>query len=446
MYKTLLNKFTLPISDKILGLPITKKLKLWRKLQWLPEGELELIQKRCLKELLIHSTKNVPYYANWGNKIQYDLDDDPLDELKKFPILTKKIIKENLPTNLLDNKRKTHTIYSTSGASGEQGEFHFDKSAFAKAIAIQLLWWEWAGYRFGEKVLQTGMTLKRGLVKGIKDKLLRVKYTQAFEMSSEIVSHNLNGLRGTDDYFFMGYASSLYAYANFAKEMGINNIQFKAAVSWGDKMFPHYRKLIEEQFNTVVFDTYGASEGTMIAAECEYHHYHIMTPHVYIELFDKNGNEAPPGEIGEVVVTRLDNYLMPLIRYRIGDLAVKAEPDIKCPCGRKFPMLEKIIGRDTDIVYTPKGKALIVHFFTGIFPFYKEIEQFQVVQHSLNDIEIKYVPAKDFYPACLEVISQEIFNKAGEKVPIRFSQTRQIFPTASGKPQIVISNLKSQTI
>jgi len=442
LYIELINNFILPLSDFVLGLKIQKELAYWRKLQWYSRDELLNIQQNSLKNMLMHCSNNVSYYKELSKKINFNPDGNPFNELRKFPFLTKGIIKENLPDGILDKSRKVYFIDSTSGASGIQGEFYSDKSAYSKALAVQSLWWEWAGYRFGNKVVQNGITPKRGFVKGLKDKLLRVNYISAFKIDSDTILKNLKLLRGSSSYFFMGYPSSLYIYAKFAKENGINDIKFKSVVSWGDKMFSHYRKLIEEQFNTVVFDTYGASEGTMIAAECEYHNYHIMTPHVFIEILDEQGNEVKPGQIGEVVVTRLDNYLMPLIRYRIGDLAVKADPKKHCPCGRQLPMLEKIIGRDTDIVKTRSGKYLIVHFFTGIFEHIKEIQQFQVVQHSLDDIEIRYVPNSSFKTEKLECIKNEICQKAGEKVNLRFTKVSQIYPSRSGKPQIVISELK----
>lgn len=391
-----------------------------------------------MKDILNHCYNNIPYYKEIFSKNGYNENGNPVGNLKKMPFLTKKIIKENLPEGILDKNKKTYFIEHTSGSSGIQGEFHSDKSAFSKTYAIQSLWWEWSGYRFGKKMLQNGMTPDRGFIKTIKDKLLRVKYTQAFRMDTETIRENLSSIQNTDDYYFMGYASSLYTYAKFAKESDIDDIKLKAVVSNGDKMFSHYRELIEKQFHTEVFDTYGAAEGTMVAAECEEHNYHVMTPHVFIELLDKDGNDVKPGDIGEVVVTRLDNYLMPLIRYRIGDLAVKADYEKKCSCGRQFSMLEKIIGRDTDIVYTPKGKALIVHFFTGIFEHYGEIEQFQMVQLNNTPLETRYIPSRNFNESILYQIKQEMYEKSGEKFPVKFTLVDEIKPSPSGKPQIVV--------
>ena len=64
----------------------------------------------------------------------------------------------------------------------------------------------------------------------------------------------------------------------------------------------------------------------------------------------KMGKTVPDGTLGQVVVTSLDNYLMPLIRYKIGDLAIKSNKMSSCKCGRNLPIINKIIGRDTDVL------------------------------------------------------------------------------------------------
>ena len=75
--------------------------------------------------------------------------------------------------------------------------------------------------------------------------------------------------------------------------------------------------------NPTIAEVYGTTEGFMIAGLCENGNHHILTPHVYLELLDKDGNEVAPGELGYVVVTRLDAFSFPLIRYYLGDLAIK---------------------------------------------------------------------------------------------------------------------------
>jgi phenylacetate-CoA ligase len=178
----------------------------------------------------------------------------------------------------------------------------------------------------------------------------------------------------------------------------------------------------------------------MIAAQKDLDYYYIITPHVYLEILDEYNNEVPDGNIGRVVVTRLDGYSMPLIRYANGDLAIKL-PKNRYPEKRDlaFPLLEMIVGRNTDIVYTTSGKFLIVHFFTGIFEFYSEIKQFKVIQRELTKIEIEYIAGKGFHPDVLHRIEDSIAQKLGERLTIDWKEVQSIKPTPSGKPQIIES-------
>ena len=439
MNQKLIKNIIYPLSDKLMGLSINKNLKKNRSTQWYTTQALSALQKEKLFAILSHCNDRIPYYQKLFKDYSFDINGDLTKELKKIPILTKKIIKQHLPYDLTDKNRKIYTTEKTSGSSGEQGEFYLDREAFSKIIAAQTLYWEWAGYNFGKKAIQTGINPERGIKKQIKDKLLLIKYSNAFKIDKKVIGETLNPFRNKKDIYFIGYPSSIYSYAKFAEELGINEVSFKSIISLGDKMFPHYRSLIEKIFNTEVFDTYGAAEGLMIAGECSEHKYHILSPHVYVEILDKNGKSVPDGTLGQVVVTSLDNYLMPLIKYKIGDLAIKSNQTNSCKCGRNLPMLDKIIGRDTDILYTPKLKILVVHFFTGIFEHYPEIQQFQVEQQNKGGrIQIRYIEGLNFSKSILENIRSEIYERAEEDFPLYFSNVSEIKPSPSGKPQIII--------
>jgi phenylacetate-CoA ligase len=280
-------------------------------------------------------------------------------------------------------------------------------------------------------------------MKRMKDIFLRTDYQLAYNISDEVVKKALlkNEKRNPD--FFIGYASALYGYAQKAEQLGITGIKFKSVISLGDKMFPHYREKIEKVFHTKVFDTYGCTEGFMMASQCEMGNYHQISAQNYLELLDESGNPVPDGEPGFVVVTRLDAHKMPLIRFYLGDIAIRPKNPQPCACGRNFPLLEKIVGRDTDLVKTPSGKILIVHFFTGIWEYFQEIYQFRVIQHQLDRFEIEYIPdPSTFKPEVLSRIHQIMNEKAGEVLQITFKQVDQIPATKSGKPQIILSTLE----
>jgi phenylacetate-CoA ligase len=435
LYRKLLENIILPTGDFFLGTEYIKNLRKFRKIQKMSAEEIAALQRRNLDKLLSYATQNVPFYRQYSD----EKVSDPFLWLKRLPVMDKKTIKENIDELIIADRNKL-IVEKSSGSSGIQGEVYMTKKESSASMAIQTLWWEWAGYKFGNTLVQTGMTTKRGFVKGIKDILLRTDYVPAFGMSDEFIIGKLNELRKNQRDHLGGYASSLYVLARVAEKYNITDVSFKSVISWGDKMFPHFRSLIERQFQTKVFDTYGCTEGMMMAAQKDLDEYYIMSPHVIIELLDKEGNEVAPGELGYVVVTRLDAYAMPLIRYYLGDIAIKA-PYTVPNSQLHFPLIQKIIGRDTDIVRTASGKYMIVHSFTGLFEHISEIRQFRVVQDHLDSITIEVIPGIGFGEQILNNIRATIQKQLQEPFEINFRVVDDIPSTPSGKPQIIKSSV-----
>jgi len=409
-----------------------RHLKAWREIQWLRTSDLRDRQRQGLERVLRFATTRIAYYQRLGIR----LAGDPFDDLARFPIVGKPAIKAE-PDAFVLGPRSRLVCEKSSGSSGVQGAVYMTREEASHAQAIQTLWWEWAGFRLGFKYFQRGITPERRFVKRIKDILLRTTYVSAYQLNEQEARTWLLYLRRNPHRHMGGYASSLYVFARLAKDLAIDDIRFDSVISWGDKLFQHYRESIEMQFHCRVFDTYGCTEGLMIAGQCERGTYHIMTPHVRLELLDDNDRPVKPGHLGRVVVTRLDNFSMPLIRYALGDLAEAADPSLLCDCGRQFPILARVVGRETDVVRTPSGKHMVVHFFTGIMEHFSEIRQFRVVQRTPENIEIEYIPDINFSPTVLARVRQTIHARLGEPFPILFQEVSYIAPTPSGKPEIV---------
>jgi phenylacetate-CoA ligase len=437
IYGQILEKTVFPVGDLIEGGGFMQWLRQYRNEQWLHASQLREIQKDRLSEILDYARKKVPFYKNLPKRLE-----DPFEDIKQFPILDKSKINKNLDQLLTVPKEKLVAV-SSSGSSGVQGTVYMDKSAQASQRAMQMLWFEWSGFQMGDTVLQTGMTLDRGLIKGAKDFLLKTMYIPAFNLDPALLKNILAEIEKKPRKYLFGYASSLNVLAQTALDLKVSNIKFEYAVSWGDKLFPQYRAKIKQAFGCETLDTYGCTEGAMIASQCRYGRYHLSINQCFVEVVDDNFQPARAGELGNVVATRLDNFAMPLIRYKLGDL-IEMEPENpeNCPCGRKSPHLRRVIGRDTDIVLTRSGKHMIVHFFTAIFEFVPEIKQFKVVQRNLDEIEIHYIPGPGFSLETLTKIENKIHTHLQEKFSIRWKETSEILPTKSGKPQIIQSFLK----
>ena len=427
----LLEHLVLPMGDTMIGGSMMSELRKLRKMN----GDAQFQQDKLMK-VLQHAAKRSPYYK----ELNIPFNEDPVTYLKRFPILTKQILRSETD-RLLTMPVHGLSRECSSGTSGFQSIVYWTKQEQSQHRATQLLWWEWAGFRMGDPILQTGITPNRKLIKGIKDKLLNTYYLQAFSHSEEDVKKAFDWVKSKKDPVLAGYASSLYVLAQFAEKMG-EQLHFKTAISWGDKLFPHYRRQIERVFGTKVHETYGSAEGLMMGAQKDLDHMYLMNQNVFFELVDDDGNDVKEGEMGHVIVTSLNAYAMPLIRYRIGDLA-RMLPRDQYPVKRSldYPIIEKVIGRDTDLVRTPAGRVLVVHSFTGIFEHIPEISQFRITQEKLSGIKVEFVPGEGYHDQLLDRIREKLDENIREPFEVDFIERDQIPPSASGKPQLIISKI-----
>lgn len=439
LYSKLLQYIILPIGDVLSGSAVMRSFYQLNKEVKLNENDLLKLQQRKLNKLITYATDKCSYYR--GLDIKYNENSNFIEVLKTFPILSKDILKGN-PDGLISIQNKKLYAQKSSGSTGMPTTVYWVQKEFNRYRATTILWWTWAGFSFGDYILQTGMPSDRPLIKRIKDKLFKTYYLRAYNHNQEELENAVDWLKNKKDPVIGGFASSLYIIAKYCKENGIKK-KVKTCISWGDKLFDKYKSCIKEVFDCEVYETYGSSEGFLIASQKDLDYMYIMSPNIYLEVVDDFGNEVEEGEIGHVLVTNLNNFAMPLIRYRLGDLAIKL-PRNKYPAKRDLalPLLQKVIGRDTDIVRTPKGKQLSVHSFNSVLEHFEYIKQFQIVQHNISQIEVRLIGVNkledneisEVETALNLMIKEDGFN-------IKFKVVESIEPSKSGKPEMVISYL-----
>lgn len=433
----LLENILLPLGDKVLGSTFIANLKSWRGIFNRNSADLQLLQEEKLTVLLKHASKNSPYF-----KLQNIPEKkDPYTWLKSYPVLAKKTFRENLEYILTKPLDQNLTSVMSSGSTGPPSKVYFSKNELSNNRALQIIWWEWAGYKFGNSVLQTGVNMKRSFEKKAKDKLLNTRYIDAMSHSETQILEELYLLRRQPKDHFVAYASSLYLFAKTATAHGIIDVKFQSAISLGEKLLPQFREAIEKAFSCKVYDTYGASEGFLIASQCREGKYHLMTPHVVVEILNDHNEEVEPGQTGRVVLTGLDNLTTPMIRYEVGDLAVKGYP-ATCPCGLGLPVLKEIIGRLTEFLITPAGKFITVQTVVRVLKQFPEIEQFKVIQKDVNLYKLIYISPKnqlDVREREIRKMFEEVF---GEPLRFEFEKVKELPKAKTGKFQLVENQYK----
>ncbi len=188
--------------------------------------------------------------------------------------------------------------------------------------------------------------------------------------------------------YLLTYPTNLAALLQLARERGVRWPNLRQVRTIGESLGPEVRLLCQEVWGVPVVDAYSAEEVGYLALQCpEGVHYHVQSEAVYLEVLDGSGRPCAPGEVGRVVVTPLHNFAMPLLRYEIGDYAEVGAP---CPCGRGLPVLSRILGRERNMVRLPDGTRRWPLGFNGLLRLEK-VRQFQVVQRSLDEIEVRVV-------------------------------------------------------
>ena len=441
VYVFALNKIIIPFGDFVFGSTYSKNLQKWQEYDLLSARELKKIQLQQLNTMLKHAREEVPFYKD---KIDVELDEDVEQSLKKVPILTKQLLRKHTTDLVADSFDVQHLKKNySSGSSGIQSFSYSDPKNVYLAQAIQRHWFYWSGFRDGDPVLQFGISPNRGFIKKTKDYFFNVSYESAFSLTEADFIRIEENVRKKGIKYIIGYPSAIF---EFAKYLDKNNKQLaiNAILSLGDKLFEHYEKLFYKVMKKPkIIDTYGCAEGFLMACRNDLPYYYISSPHVYLEIVDDEGKPVKDGELGHILVTCLTSYAQPFLRYKLGDLGILL-PKEEYPKNAKYnyPLLKKVIGRETDVIKTPAQQTLVVHSFTGVFEYFPEIEQYKIIQSKLSEIEIQYIPEKGTnVKLSLQKIKDKLIELSKNSLEINFVEVDEIAPTKSGKPQIIASNL-----
>ena len=228
--------------------------------------------------------------------------------------------------------------------------------------------------------------------------------------------------------------------ARHIEENGIKNITPQKILCTNEVLDSKARELIERTFNIKVFESYGCTEIPHIAWECKYHTgLHINMDNVLVEIL-KDGIECASHEIGHIVVTAFNNKVLPLIRYDLGDLG--AFSGEVCPCGRQFPLLERIYGRTFDLLYLPNGKILHPWILINALKRILTIKQFQIIQEKEDFFKIKVVEHLDFNSSDEAKVMSIGKSILGNDISFKIIKVSKIERGIEGKYHVVISKLK----
>ncbi len=415
------------------------------------------IQHERLTALLLHAHGHVPYYRPLledagvvrGGRVD-------LASLASLPALDKRVLRTRF-----DDLRSRHPgaeraqVETTGGSTGEPVRFLLDADWHQWKIAIKLLFDSWTGYRPGQPfaVLWGAHRdideSREGLAARLGRWTRNEMVLNAFSMDQAVMHDYLERLDAFRPRLLLAYAQSIFELARFALAEGREVRGIGAIMTSATTLDPHMRRTIEAAFGVKVYNRYGSREVADVA--CDYGDGNglvICAPTHYVEVVRPDGSAAAPGETGEILVTPLIGSAMPLLRYRIGDVATMpdAHHASHATLAPAWPRFAEVTGRVTDIFYTARGAKVYGGYFTQLLYSQDWIKQFQVVQEEYRRIRVNVVPTdtdvtQDAVRARLEGFIAGARRVMGDDCVVDTAVVDEIAPGPTGKHRYTISSL-----
>jgi phenylacetate-CoA ligase len=435
--------------------------------QWLPTNELKARNEERLGALLRHSAENVPFYRTLYRKLGLAPTDlRTARDLSVLPILSKndyrRSVEDFYAVNLPPYRRLER---STSGSTGVPFAFCLDRTALPVIFASHLFYDSWHGLRPFDKYIRIASPpaysppLASETPTFVRLRQAMTGYLQYFFETwtqQKIALWEVDAARALDIWrkiesfrpkFLMGYTSAL---ATIADELLHRNVRLshplQAVITIAETLSPLRRRSIEHYFEAPIVNRYGLREfGSWSAQSCPESpdQFHINTELVVCEILRQDGSVCEPGEVGQVVLTDLYNYVRPFVRYNTGDLAIAAAG--VCACGRGFPLLGPIEGRSQECLRTPSGKMIspvvLGHYLFVYHDHLESVRHYQLVQESSDRVCLLVVPADSWSNATQKRLRNDLAKLVGDNMQVSLEIVPEIRPEKSGKrPIIKIAN------
>lgn len=437
------------IQERLLGRRSFACLRELERTQRLDRDALQAIQLRRLKELVHIGYEHTPYWREVMDHQGFGPDDiRTLDDLERFPLLVKSTLRERREEMVYRDEGPRLQQVRTSGSTNEALHFYTNANREAEINAARMRGHRWVGIEKGDKEVYFWASpvelSKQDKIKHLRDRLINDLLTNAIEMTPELVPEYVNTWKTWRAKCLFGYPSSFVLMAQWAPKTNTDLTVLKRSgtrciVTTSEMLGEVNRRIIEEAFGLPVYDSYGLREVGLIGHECRHKTMHCNDEHMIFETIDPDTLEPTDGH-GELVVTSLISRVMPIIRYRTGDVVTRDEVS-DCPCGLKLSAVDVSGGRMVDFVVTDNGTWVAGYSFIYIARAVPGIVKFQVVQERRGELTIRLSTDEAFPPDGVEKVIRAAHDrlKSGDRVEVELVE--DIEPAPSGKYRPVISKV-----
>ncbi len=422
--------------------------------QWLAPEELFFHQARQLRVLFGHAAATVPFYQKHFAEAGVDPAAAVTREtFARLPILKRGELKDAgeamNSTALPKSHGKTHGI-ETSGSTG--------RTVRIQGTEVTGLFWRagvmrehiWHRRNFGGKLAAIRWA-RKGIAMapegshantwGPASGAVYPTGPAALLNIASSLEDQLNWLQREQPDYLISFPSNLMALAKYCLERGATIPRLKQVMTVGEMVTEPVRRSVGQAWDVPLYDSYSCEEAGYLAIQCPEHEiYHAQSENVMMEVVDDAGRPCGAGEVGRVLVTSLHNFATPLIRYELGDYAEVGAP---CACGRGLPVIKRIVGRQRNRLALPDGSSIFPYLgdHEDYLAITRSIKRFQLVQHSLEELENRLVVSEPLTAEQEEQMRAVMQRNLGHPFRITFTYHDEIPPSPRGKFEEFISEV-----
>jgi phenylacetate-CoA ligase len=449
MHEVLTKNVLFPLLQYTAGRKhVRRTLSQLEETQWYSRAEVEELQLAKLQSLVGYAYRNIPYYRNRFDELGLEPPDiNSLEDVCKLPVLHRSDIKKNLSSMVARNYKGKLLQKSTSGSTGHPIVLYANGEKETDTLTEFLRLEKWHGIDIGAREARFMRTTSEMLQNSRTNRARKLLLNQMILPCVCISEQEFEDIYKKIDRFrpsvMFGVTSALYMFTQYVlrQKKDLSNIKPDLIIAWAAPLYPHQRELMETTYQCPVANLYGTIEVGHIASDCPEKGLHINDENLLVEV-TKDGIPCRAGEQGNILVTTLNQYPMPFIRYDIDDIGVL--DDAPCSCGRGLHILKELIGRSGEILTTPSGKILSPNFWCRMM-LKKEvaqyIQQFKVIQRTDNSISIQIVKDDGYSDEHTSFLRGLFSTNLGDEVNINFEFVESIPPEKSGKYRLVVSEL-----
>lgn len=414
--------------------------------QYWSKEKLDEFQYEKTKTLLEYAEKFVPYYqkkfAEYGVSSKDFIN---LQDIKKFPTVTKEEIRDNLELFISKKFPKYKLMYVTTGGSTAIPFGFYQPPSLEKIdLAFFDYHWNWAGC----KLTDLSVVL-RGEFVGSEKKLFDYKPVKnewrfsTYYLNEKTFDIYFNKLNQIKPVFIQAYPSAAELFAQMIIERNYKlSFKLKAIMLGSENVYDEQIDLIERAFEAKVHTWYGQAERVCLAPWSKNSRlFHVLPQYGLTELVDSEGNEInQEDQTGEIIATGFYNFAMPFIRYRTMDLATHTNQ--KSPDGFNFRLFKRIEGRIQELIVTSTGRLISMTAINMHDETFDNVRQFQFYQDTPGKLILKILPNQKFSGKDLQRIYNNLKFKLGDDTSLEIKIVDSIPRTKSGKLRFLEQKLE----